>query len=100
MSMTPGQKHLVTILRDRREDLVQRSTDAAFQSAVVPIPRPDVEQMIRACVAVLEEGLAGESTEVRSGFLAALPDVARTTTWDSTMRGGLPCWGVLIGLLV
>jgi hypothetical protein len=60
----------------------------------------DVEQMLRACTALLEEGLVGEATDVRSGFLEALPDVARTSTWDSTMRAGLPCWGIILCQLV
>lgn len=98
--MTPTNAHLLSIVRASREELVQRSTDIAFASSDLPIPRPDVEQMLRACVALLEEGLAGESDDIRSGFLDALPDVARSTTWDSTLRGGLPCWGVIVGLLV
>ena len=98
--MTQAHDHLKSVLKDSREDLVQRSTDIAFAAGAIDLPRSDVEQMLRACVAILDEALEGRSTDIRNGFLAALPDVARTTTWDSTMRGGLACWGVLIGQLV
>ncbi|MFO0617011.1 MAG: hypothetical protein U0414_30730 [Polyangiaceae bacterium] len=98
--MTECKTHLIGIIRATRESLVQSSTDIAYASDEVPLPRPAVEQMLRACVAIVEEGLVGESQEVRAGFLEALPDVARSSTWDATLRGGLPCWGVLLGQLV
>ncbi len=97
--MTPTQSHLVDVIRSNREELVQKSTDICFSWPDMPIPRPDVEQLLRGCVAVLEEGLVGESNDVRTGFLAAMPDVARTTTWSHTMRAGVSCWGVLVSLL-
>ncbi len=98
--MTAFKKHLVSIIQETREELVRTSTDIAYEVNDQPLPRADIEQMLRACVALLEEGLRGESSEIRSGFLEALPDVARSTTWDLTVRNGLPCWGVIFGRLV
>jgi len=97
--MTEGQRQLLATLRGKRDELVQRSTDIAYATNDVDLPRADVEQMLRACIALLEEGLVGESRAVRDGFLAALDDVARTTTWELTMRTGLPCWGIIVGRL-
>ena len=98
--MNPCHAHLAQIIGDTREDLVRESTDIAFRSnASITLRREDVEQMIRACVALLEEGLVGESTSIRAGFLEALPEVARASTWDDTLRNGIPCWGVLLGKL-
>ncbi len=97
--MKPSQSHIVEVIRSNREDLVQRSTDICFSWDDIPISRPDVEQLLRGCVAVLEEGLVGESNDIRSGFLAAMPDVAHTTTWSHTMRAGLSCWAILVGQL-
>ena len=91
--------HLLEIIQRSREELVRESTDISFQSNPLPMAREDVEQMLRACVALVEEGLVGETTVVRSGFLEALPEVAKTSTWDNTLRSGLPCWGVLVGKL-
>jgi hypothetical protein len=98
--MTPARSHLLAIVQRSRNDLVRESTDIAFASGDIPIPKPDVEQMIRACVGLLEEALVGEATDVRDSFLDALPSVAKTTTWTLTMKNGLPCWGILIGKLV
>jgi len=97
--MTPYQAHLSAILQASRDDLVKKSTDIAFSSNDAPIPRVDVEQMMRACIAILEEGLAGEGREIRTGFLEAMPDLARSATLELTLRDGLACWGVIIGQL-
>jgi hypothetical protein len=98
--MTPTNAQLLSILRESREDIVKRSTDIVFASSDTPLERNDVEQMLRACTALLEEALVGESTDVRSGFLEALPDIARTSTWDNTLRAGMPCWGIILCQLV
>lgn len=97
--MTAFRDHLLSLIEASREDLVRESADISFLSGETPVPRADVEQMLRACVAILEEGLHGGSTDVRAGFLEALRDVARTTTWELTLRTGLPCWGILVGKL-
>jgi hypothetical protein len=98
--MTPCHAHLVEIIQASRETLVQESTDIAFMGADAPIPRADVEQMLRACIALIEEALQGQSTEVRTSFLEAMPDIARSTTWDSVLENGIPCWGLILGRLV
>jgi hypothetical protein len=90
----------VSLLEASREEIIRESTDIAFLQDDNPIARRDVEQMIRACVALIEEGLRGESREVRSNFLEALPDVAKSTTWELTLKNGIPCWGVILGKLV
>lgn len=97
--MTTFRTQMLSTLQRSREDLVRRSTDIAFVANESPMPREDVEQMMRACVAIIEEGLLGESKVVRAGFLEAMPDVARATTWRITMKNGLPTWGVLVGAL-
>ena len=97
--MTPCRDHLLSILETWRGDLVQRSTDIAFASNDTPMTREDVEQMMRACVTIIEEGLAGKTTEVRDGFLEALPEIALSTTWELTLKNGIPCWGVILGQL-
>ena len=98
--MTDFKKHLATIVQESREELVKSSTDIAFASNEQPLPRGDIEQMLRACVALPEEGLCGDSPDIRAGFLEALPHVARRPTWDLTLRNGVPCWGVIVGRLV
>jgi hypothetical protein len=98
--MTPCQTHLVTLLETSRESIIRDSTDIAFLSNDNPIARADVEQMIRACVALLEEGLRGDSGDVRTSFLEVLPDVAKTTTWELTLKNGIPCWCVILGRLL
>lgn len=75
---------------------MRKSTDIAFAADDVGLSRAEVEQMLCACVAAVEEGLAGKSRDVRNMFLDALPEVARTTTWDMTLRTGLPCWGAVL----
>ena len=94
------QTHLLGLLETSRESIVQSSTDIAFLSNDTPIERADVEQMIRACVALLEENLRGGSGDIRASFLDVLPDVARTTTWQLTLQNGIPCWCVILGRLV
>lgn len=97
--MDPWRKQLLSILQTSRDDVVRRSTDVALAWDDSPMARPDVEQLIRACLAVIEEGVAGDAKDVRAGFLLALQDVARTTTWELTMKTGLPCWGVIVAEL-
>lgn len=97
--MDTFRTHMLETLRGAREDLVRRATDIAFVANESPMPREDVEQMMRACVAVIEEALIGESQVTRAGFLEAMPDVARASTWRVTMNNGLPTWGVLVGTL-
>ena len=98
--MTRCRAHLLALIEASRDAIVRGSTEAAFFSGDAPIARPDVEQMIRASVSLIEEGLRGESTEIRDNFLEVLPDVARSTTWELTLKNGLACWGVIIGKLV
>ena len=97
--MIPCQAHLLSVLRTSRDELVRRSTDVVYLTDNAPLPREDVEQLMRASLAILEEGLAGETNEVRSGFLEALPELAGATTLDDAIKGGLPTWGVIIGQL-
>jgi hypothetical protein len=97
--MEAFRSQLTSILQRSREELVRQATDIAFVTGEAPMPRPDVEQMMRACVALIEEGLAGESQTIRTGFLEAMPDVARASTLRSTLKNGLPTWGVLVGML-
>jgi hypothetical protein len=91
---------MLSLMNAKREALVQSATDIAFAGGDTPLPRADVEQMIRACVAIAEEGLVGQSREIRAGFLEALPDVARSTTWDLTVKNGVPCWTIIMGQMV
>jgi hypothetical protein len=92
--------HILGIIASDREGLIAQMTDiTAGQST---LDRASAEQLLRGVVSVLEEWLVGESDEVRRSFLeAALPEVARSgmSPWSSVLRDGLPCWGVLIGLL-
>ena len=97
--MDTFRTHMLETLRRSREDLVLRSTDIAFFANESPMGREDVAQMMRACVAIIEEGLIGETQVTRAGFLEAMPDVARASTWRITMKNGLPTWGVLVGTL-
>lgn len=98
--MSPTNAHLLSVLRGSREDIVKQSTDIAFASAEVPFERSGLEQLLRASIAVVEERLAGDATNVRREVLDTLHDLAHTWTWDATLRASLPCWGVLLGQLV
>jgi hypothetical protein len=94
--------HVLGIIASSREALVKQMTDIVYVSGSAPIDRTTAEQLIRGVVVVLEEWLGGQSTDIRRAYLeTALPEVARTdaSPWSIVLRQGLPCWGLLIGLL-
>lgn len=91
-----------SILDKDGETLVQQMTDIVYDSGGAVIDRASAEQLLRGCVVILQEWLAGESTDVRRSYLeTALPEVARSgqSPWVAVLRDGLPCWGLLIGLV-
>lgn len=98
--MSAWKKRLIDVIGDTREVLVEKATSIVFAANDTPIPRADVVQMMRACVSIVEEALLGETDEVRAGFLEALPDIARTTSWSLTLKNGIPCWTAIMGRLV
>jgi hypothetical protein len=94
--------YILGLLAQDREALLTQMIDTVYVSGQATIDRTSVEQLLRGVVAVLEEWLAGESDDIRRSFLdAALPDLARSgmSPWSAVLRDGLPCWGVLLGIL-
>lgn len=92
------RQNLFVRLERTREELTLRATEIVCSSDA-SVPRVDVEQHMRACVAILTEAASGHSRAVREAFLEALPYVARETTWGTTIEKGLQSWAVIVGLL-
>jgi hypothetical protein len=100
--MTTVEQHLITLISEQRQQLLQKSTDIAFASGLAITDKASVEQMLNAVILILEEYLRGEGKEIRTMFLeTAMPAVVEsgTSSWGDMLRDGLPCWGILIGQL-
>jgi hypothetical protein len=92
--------YILGILERDREYLVQQMTEAVISGGQVPGDRETVERLLYGILGVLAEWLGGQSTEVRTRTLEVdMPEVARVVPWRMNLREGLPCWGLLIGML-
>jgi len=102
MSLNAVDSHILEILHSQRDALVKKTTDIVFASGSPQIDRASVEQLLRGTMAIIEETILGESTDLRRMYLeTALPEVARagTSPWRTVLNDGLPCWGIIVGLM-
>jgi len=91
MSLNAVDSHILEILHSQRDALVKKTTDIVFASGSPQIDRASVEQLLRGTMAIIR----------RMYLETALPEVARagTSPWRTVLNDGLPCWGIIVGLM-
>jgi hypothetical protein len=100
--MNPVDSHILEILQSQRDVLLKETTDIVYASGGATMDRASTEQLLRGAIAIVEESISGAPSDQRRMYLdAALPEVARSgnSPWRTVLSDGLPCWGVIVGLI-